>query len=321
MMIAFSSTFARHMENFIHFKEALGYARSSYEKFLIHFDRFCLSTSPEETSLTKELLMQWARLRPNENANGLKRRMVALREFGKYLISIGIEAYVIPSEMIGDFKPFFPYLYSDEELSAFFAAADGMRSHKLSPHREYIVPVIFRLLYCCGLRPNEVRLLACSNIDLENGKMYIQDTKVHHDRIVIMSPDMLSLCQKYDERVRKIQNNRNYFFPHPDGTAYSATWVQNQFRKCWDIAGISHLRGSTTPRVYDFRHNYATRVLMKWMEEGRDVYMWFPYLSTYMGHSKFSSTAYYIHLLPERLMNTSVIEWSRFSDLIPEVTP
>jgi integrase/recombinase XerD len=318
---SFSSQFASHMEDFIRFKEALGYSRSSYAKFLFHFDRFCLSTFPKETALTKELLMQWARLHPNEHANGLKRRMVALREFGKYLNAVEIEAYVIPSEMIGSFKPFSPYLFSDKELSAFFAAADGMTPHKLSPYRQYIVPVIFRLLYCCGLRPNEVRLIQCSDMDLETGKIYIRDTKVHKDRTVVMSPDLLSLCKKCDTRIRTVQKNREYFFPHPNGTSYSANWVQNQFWKCWEMAGIRHFRGATTPRVYDFRHNYATRILMKWMEEGRDLYTWFPYLSAYMGHAAFSNTAYYIHLLPERLMKTSAIEWSRFSDLIPEVNP
>lgn len=318
MKYFFSSHFAMHMDDFIRFKEALGYSKNSYAKFLVHFDRFCRSTFPKETALTKELLMRWARLHPNENANGLKRRMVALREFGKYLNAIEIEAYVIPSEMIGAFKPFFPYLYSDEELYAFFAAADAMTSHKLSPYRQYVVPVIFRLLYCCGLRPNEVRLIQCSDIDLETGRIHIRDTKIHKERTVAMSPDMLSLCRKYDTGMRSIQKNRDYFFPHPDGTAYSASWVQDQFWKCWKNAGILQFR-ETTPRVYDFRHNYATRILMKWVEEGRDLYTWLPYLSTYMGHSAFSSTAYYIHLLPERLMKTSAIDWARFSELIPEV--
>ncbi len=308
-----------HITNFIHFKEALGYSKSSYDKFLVHFDRFCLSTFPKETSLTKELLMNWARLHPNENANGLKRRMVALREFGKYLNAIGVEAYVIPSEWIGGFKPFFPYLFSDEELFAFFAAADVMTPHKLSPYRQYVVPVIFRLLYCCGLRPNEVRLIRCSDIDFETGRIHIRETKLHKERTVAMSSDMLLLCRKYDARMRIILKNRDYFFPHPDGAAYSASWLQEQFWKCWKNAGIRYFRETTTPRVYSFRHNYATRILMKWVEERRDLYTWLPYLSAYMGHSEFSSTAYYIHLLPERLMKTSAIEWERFSKLIPEV--
>lgn len=319
MIDSFKSYFAPQMEAFIQHKKALGYSRSSYEKFLALFDRFCQSAFPEERSLTQQLVMQWARLRPNETANGVKRRMVAIREFGKYLNAIGLDAYVLPPEMIGPFKPFFPYLFSDEELTAFFAAADSMAPHKLSPYRQFIVPVLFRLLYCCGLRPHEVRLIRCADINLGTGSIYISDTKVHRDRIVMMSPDMQSLCRKYDTRMRTILKNREYFFSNPNGTAYSVTWVQKQFRNCWKKAGIRNFRGADTPRVYDFRHNYATRTLMKWMDEGRDLYTWLPYLSAYMGHSQFSHTAYYIHLLPERLVKTSAIDWARFSNLIPEV--
>jgi len=319
-MINFQSCFAPQIEDFIQYKMALGYSRSSYAKFLAIFDRFCLSSFPEERSLTQQLVHQWIRLRPNETTNGLKRRMVAIREFGKYLNGVGLEGYVLPPEMIGPFKPFFPYLFSDEELTAFFMAADSMTPHKLSPYREYIVPVLFRLLYCCGLRPHEVRLIRCDDINLETGSIYISDTKVHKDRIIAMSPDLQSLCRKYEARMRTLVKNREYFFSNPQGTAYSVHWVQGQFRKCWKRAGIQDFRGTTKPRVYDFRHNYATRTLMKWIDEGRDLYTWLPYLSAYMGHSDFSHTAYYIHLLPEKLVKTSAIDWARFSNLIPEVT-
>jgi integrase/recombinase XerD len=316
---SFKSYFAQQMEDFIQYKKALGYSRSSYEKFLAIFDRFCLNAFPEERSLTQQLVMQWVRLRPTETANGVKRRMVAMREFGKYLNAIGVYAYVLPAEMIGPFKPFFPYIFSDEELTAFFAATDSITPHKLSPYREYAVPVLFRLLYCCGLRPHEVRLIRCADVDLETGSIYISDTKVHRDRIVVMSPDMLFLCCQYDTRMSAAMKDREYFFSSPKGAAYSVAWVQGQFRKCWKKAG--NFRGAAMPRVYDFRHNYATRTLMKWLDEGRDLYAWLPYLSAYMGHAQFSHTAYYIHLLPERLVKTSAIDWARFNDLIPEVAP
>jgi len=59
-------------------------------------------------------------------------------------------------------------------------------------------------------------------------------------------------------------------------------------------------------------------MLQKWMDEGKDIYAYLPYLSAYMGHSDFSETAYYIHLLPERLTQTPAIDWKRFDVLIPE---
>ena len=40
-----------------------------------------------------------------------------------------------------------------------------------------------------------------------------------------------------------------------------------------------------------------------------------PYLAEYMGHSNFKSTLYYIHLLPERLRNSTNIDWDRINIL------
>jgi len=62
--------------------------------------------------------------------------------------------------------------------------------------------------------------------------------------------------------------DREYFFQNPNGGSYPKDWLQRQFWKCWELAGITSFHGSS-PRVYDFRHNYATRVLQKWMDDGK----------------------------------------------------
>ena len=38
-----------------------------------------------------------------------------------------------------------------------------------------------------------------------------------------------------------------------------------------------------------------------------------------MGHKYFSSTAYYIHILPENIKAVANIDWQKFETLIPEV--
>ena len=38
---------------------------------------------------------------------------------------------------------------------------------------------------------------------------------------------------------------------------------------------------------------------MRWVEEGKDIEAWLPYLAAYMGHQKYSSTAWYVHLFRE----------------------
>ncbi len=42
-------------------------------------------------------------------------------------------------------------MFTDEELAAFFGAADSIGAEYRSPFREYTIPVIFRLILGAGL--------------------------------------------------------------------------------------------------------------------------------------------------------------------------
>jgi len=318
MKYQFMSAFAKQIVEMLEFKESLGYSRSTYDKFLVNFDRFCVKTYPYQDKLSQEIISHWAIARQNETAAGVKRRLIAIREFGKYLVSVGIDAYVVPSEFIGGFKKFMPYIYTDDELAGFFRGADNLPPHRLSPLREYTAPVLFRLMYCCGLRVAEIRLLKRMELNFSESLIFISESKAYKDRIVTVDPEVMAICEKYDRIANSVIADRGYFFQNPNGEPYTATWIQNLFNKCWQQAGVSFTR-SQNPRVTDFRHNFATRTFMNWLDEGKDINALLPYLSTYMGHSDFSYTAYYIHLIPSRLIKSSGIQWDRMDALVPEV--
>lgn len=169
-----------------------------------------------------------------------------------------------------------------------------------APTKHLVVSVIFRLIYCCGLRPVEARRLRREDVNLFDGTVNILESKGHKDRIVVLSEDMLELCRNYDLRVEKIYPHRKYFFQSPsvrgDGM-YSMEWIIPTFRRFLQTAGISGY-GEVRPRLYDLRHTFATHRLYQWVKEGKDINACLAYLSGYMGHSNLESTAYYIHLLP-----------------------
>lgn len=47
--------------------------------------------------------------------------------------------------------------------------------------------------------------------------------------------------------------------------------------------------------------------------EKADLNAMLPYLSAYMGHSNFSDTAYYIHLMPENLLASAAVDWKSWT--------
>ena len=315
MNYEYHSGFCKDIKSFISFKTSLGFSESSYAKFMHNFDSFCANKYPLIDNLTQAIVDEWASPRTKEQINGVKRRLYAIRQFGQYLCYIGKCAYVVPSKHIGDYLPFTPYIYDDVELKAFFAAADSIKPSKLAPYREHIVPILFRLLYCCGLRASEVRHIRCADIHYDNGVLKISESKGHRDRNVVLSQDILKLCREYEQNISARHPNRRYFFEHPNGEAYTANWVQRQFWVCWKKSGIT-FRDRRKPRVSDWRHNYATRIMSKWLNEKRDINALLPYLSEYMGHSSLESSAYYIRLLPERIRTD---EFLGMANLFPDV--
>ena len=221
-----------------------------------------------------------------------------------------------------DFLPkstrYTPYIFTDKELVNLFSASDCVVPTPNSPNREMIIPVIFRLIYFCGLRPNEGRELLRKDVDLNEGTIIIRKNKSNRERKIPLSEDIKQLCKKYNNQLEIFQPNSDYFFPSPKGKHYSKKWLSTQFNALWqNVKSTTH---SQPVRAYDLRHRYATAVMMKWLDEKVDLSAMLPYLSAYMGHVNFSDTAYYIHLLPENLLQTDSINWKKLSSLIPRVT-
>ena len=205
-----------------------------------------------------------------------------------------------------------PHLFSDEELAAFFGAADSLGPEYRSPFREYTIPVIFRLILGAGLRPPEARRLRRRDVDVENATVMIERSKRNKDRRVPITGDLAGLLGRFDHLADLRRPDREWFFEDKHGRPYSPSWLIAGYHRCCELAG--GIAPGSTP--YTLRHNYATRTLMRWVEEGKEIEAWLPYLAAYMGHEKYSSTAWYVHLLPERLAATGL---SSAAGIIPAV--
>lgn len=260
MKIEIQSLFTLNIEEMLEFKVSLGYQRRTYEGFLRDFSRFCRENYPQENRLTMELVHAWAIMRPTERQSGFRRRLAPLREFGKYLNAMGIESYVIPSNFSGGKSSFIPYIFTDEELRAIFTEADRIKRNQNTPNRHLIVPTLLRLIYFCGLRPNEGREIKKSDVDLDSGTLFIRKNKTHRERIVPMSDDIRNFCIDYKKKLEIFSPKSEYFFPNPDGIPYSAKWLTRQFLLIWER--IQPAQCSTRVRVYDLRHRFASAVMM-----------------------------------------------------------
>jgi integrase len=282
-------------------------------------DFFYSEKYPELDVLTKQSVLDWMSYRSGASRIQLSHDAIAIRHLGEYMLSVGERAYILPTKFVPKSPRSTPYIFTDSELGALFQAADTLPKRKDCFEHE-IAPVLFRLIYTCGLRPNEGRELMRNDINLDTGEIFIAHNRVHKERIVVMSDDMLKLCLEYDPKRLLFAPKNMYFFPHERGDKYSNEQTQALFRKCWKYANAS-IPPASLPRVrvYDLRHRFASAVMNNWLNQGCDLYAKLPYLRAYMGHEEIDSTAYYIHLLPENIMKSKGIDWASLNSILPEV--
>ena len=257
--------------------------------------------------------MAWCQEGKEDRQSEYRARVI--RVFAKYLTAIGKDAFVLPDDWYPAPKAELPYLLTDEELSNFFNATDRYPSRANIPLLEYTVPVIFRLQYACGMRPQEARLLKKIHFDFEKNTIYIESSKWCRDRRLSVHPELMALCCKYDAIAQSYFPDRIYFFPSLSGDAYRSGWLTDTFHKCWKLSGNNNSSKRCVP--YSLRHNFATRTLLRWAREGKDFNVYLPYLSNYMGHASFKGTYYYVHLLPEKL---GLMDFMSSQGVIPEVS-
>ena len=290
------------------FRSATGYATDTIRHYILNFIVFCTEQFPDAERITQEMIDEWISIRYSDKT---KQSVIsALRQYTHYLHFMGYDDYIPDDEYQYENSFFEPYLFTDDELSQLFHAIDNYTG-KTSGKRhlpEIVLPVYARLLYCCGLRPSEPMKIKTEDLDLNTGDLYIRESKQNKDRHIIMSSDMLNLCRRYDD----IMPKREFFFQKWDGSQLKSMWFWARWITILKTSGINW-RGQ--PRPYDLRHAFATRNLIRWLNEKKNIMELIPYLSAYMGHATLSSTYYYIHLLPEKLRESCVIDWEKLNEI------
>jgi integrase len=315
---SFTSSFGLRLKQFIDQKHSLGFYYDKIVYILRNFDVFCREQFPAEQSLTKEICLAWAIRKDTENIRTYNNRLAPIREFARYLIRRGENAYLLPIDFHRNLpRPTF-YVYSEKEIISLWNVLDNLKPSKTSPFWHLIIPVFFRLLYCCGLRPCEARKLSCEDVDLESGRLNIIESKRNKSRIVMMSDDVTEMCLQYNNSVSKIIPNRKIFFPNPKDVPYPQGWPGEFFPNLRTKAGI-HASNNCSPRIYDMRHTFATHRLYKWMQEGKDIANMIPYLSESMGPEKVRYTYYYIHFVPGIIETMTGFDFSILENILPEV--
>lgn len=265
--------------------------------------------------------MAWSDIRDTEGKAHRSRRVTAIRQLTLYMQSQGMEAY-IPTRFYKK-SYYVAHVLSDEEILEFFKAADSYHPELNSVifmrlSMEY--RLLFRIIYCCGLRISEARNLKNADVNLSDGSIRIVQSKGRKDRIVYLAPDLLELCIEYGSLMDAVYHITSvWFFParNPD-RELSVCTIDLKFRQFWTKTSYA-ANCDQSPTVHSLRHSFVVKRMNLWMEGGIALNSMMPYLSKYLGHCSPDDTFYYYHQIDAAFKIVRGKD-SLSSKIIPEVS-
>ena len=303
-------------------KRGVGYGYAATATDLQQLDRFCQQVGHQTATLPRDLVDAFIAKRPHETETNRQHRITLVRLLGDYRQRHGIPAYVVPRGQRGAAPaPYVPHIFTRAERRAFFPALDAMAPEPTAPRRHAVFPLLFRLLYGAGLRVSEAVALTVADVDTTEGWVHIRAGKFGKERRVPLHPALVGRCRAYATAVLGALSADEPFCPAPHGGAYTAGTVYKAFRQWLWAAGISHGGRGHGPRLPDLRHTFAVHCLRRWVDDGTDLSVAWPYLSVYLGHTGLRGTQEYLRLTAELYPALVTRLTVQFGVCIPEPTP
>lgn len=292
----YASKFGPIIDDMLNIRHRSGLQLQFIGFFLDDFDAFCLREYPDANLLTKEIAETWIHISNSPSLHHMARRVLTMKHLGEYQQSLGLKAYV-PNYRIKRPKAEEPHLFSDEQLERFFETVDTqLVPTETYPYKDTMFPVLFRLIYCCGLRCSEACKLKVKDVDFQKGTISIYQAKGMKDRELPISDDLLDLLFRFDRYYQKKFSDRIYFFqPSPAREHMTSGDVSKVFVALLKKAHLYDVPGKRFT-VHGLRHLFAVQNIKKCSDAGEDFYNWIQYLCRYMGHKHIRYTLYYLHI-------------------------
>lgn len=311
-----TSAFAERIEGYLRFKKDSGRTGGSREWYMCDFDRYCAENGL--TAFDRETVEGWVKSREADHPSEYRSWISYIRDLGRYLQMMGDpDAYVLSDSFRSKTVPPDPYLFTEEELDAFFETAAALR---WSGSWQWTAGSFFGLMHSCGLRTCEARRLRPCDVDLVSRRIDIVWSKGHRSRRLAISDEVASMLEECDFLTSAEHGaERPTFFANAAGRPISPCSVGNSFGRIWDAADLPPRWRDKRPRPYDLRHHFAYANVERWAAEGLDVNAMAPYLAEYMGHSSFDTTFYYIHTSPSFMADYAGIVRETDARILPEV--
>ncbi len=287
------------IKNYLDLRRGFGFKLKKDERLLYNFYDFL--TRKKSAFITTALALEFACQNPSVSHDQWAKRLGIIRIFSKYMKAIDLRTEIPPRSLLPlKHKRPPPFIFSDENIKDMLrTCADLEYKHDIDRYSYYTV---FGLIAVTGMRLGEALGLENDSVDLNEGILTVRNSKFNKSRCLPIHPTTVRVLREYRMlRDQHLKNEPISFFVDRNGNSLKEYGIRKIFHQILEKLGSKIQAKRKSPRIMDLRHSFAVKVLARWYQQGLDVDLHIPLLSTYMGHVLPSLTYWYLTGTPQLL--------------------
>jgi integrase/recombinase XerD len=305
-MSRFESFLSQQFEDYMAYRDQLGYDTCSLRWVLKTVDRYLVSQNARPSDLTPAFFLTLrANLRTQNKS--VNRMLSTTRMFFQYLLRKEYcqdnplkDIPLLPEER------FIPFIFAPEQIDALLEAVCGrLRQNARHFVKDLGIYLAILLLARCGMRIYEPLRLKLHHFRADDNTLYIEKTKFKKDRLIPIPKSVAAEITNY-LAVRRIlwgTDANPYLLAASKQKAFYDELIRRRFHQAVSDIGLKHPRqtiGTTNiaaPTPHSLRHSFAVNTLKRIKSQGKSAQHALPVLAVYLGHSEYKHTVKYLKML------------------------
>jgi len=302
----FESFLAPQLNEFITYRQNLGYATKTLLSYLKTFDRYIKKKNAEPDLLQPSFFLELRADLKMEPAS-VNKVLQAARGFFNFMIRRGYCA----ENPLKDIPPlpensFIPFIFSPEQIDQLLSAVcKRIRKTPQLFFKDLSVYIAILLMARCGLRISEPLRLQIDHYRSSERSLYIEKTKFKKDRLIPVPMAVAIEIENYlAVRNTLLYEDQNpYLLAGIKQNKLNENRIRFTFHKAVKDVGLNQQRqiiGNTTfasPTPHSFRHSFCVNTLKKIKERGDCPQKALPVLAAFLGHSCYQYTMKYLKVI------------------------
>lgn len=324
-MKRFESFMAPKLDEFLAYRQDLGYSLKTLRAHLFSLDRYLKEKNADWDALQPAFFMKMRSSLPNESRS-VNRIINTTRKFFQFLIRQGClnENPVRDIPLLKE-NTVVPFIFSPEQTELFLDnISRNIRKTKGRFLNDFSKYMALFLLARCGMRISEPLKLKKHHYRRDDRTLYIERSKFSKDRLIPISDNVVIQIENYLS-VRKSLLRYDYspfLLVRTDQGPLTDQPVRDLFHKTMKEIGLEQPRrvignvNFNQPSPHSLRHSFAVNTLLRIKRQKGSLQYALPVLAAYMGHTYYWYTAIYLRVV-DAISRKNLLDFNLWQERTP----